>query len=126
MGVEVDVSKKIFSRLNTFLQYSKSEQDNCDKYIELEIKVNGKSCKPTKCIESGTNGQRLRIENPLQTFEYLKHFHDNKYRIDKIFHTFLSLAFTNHNPIDGKCDYSIMLLTNNELIWNINYTQNTK
>ena len=60
-----------------------------------------------------------------QTFGYLKHFHDNKYRIDKIFHTFLSLAFTNHNPIDGKCDYSIMLLTNNELIWNINYTQNT-
>ena len=61
----------------------------------------------------------------IQTFGYLKHFHDNKYRIDKIFHTFLSLAFTNHNPIDGKCDYSIMLLTNNELIWNINYTQNT-
>ena len=61
----------------------------------------------------------------IQTFGYLKHFHDNKYRIDKIFHSFLSLAFTNHNPIDGKCDYSIMLLTNNELIWNINYIQNT-
>ena len=63
----------------------------------------------------------------IQTYGYLKrfHFHDNKYRIDKIFHTFLSLAFTNHNPIDGKCDYSIMLLTNNELIWNINYIQNT-
>ena len=59
----------------------------------------------------------------MQPFGYLKRFHDNKYKIDKIFHTFLSLAFTNHNPIDGKCDYSIMLLTNNELIWNINYTR---
>ena len=69
--IEVDISKKVFSRLNTFLMYSKSEQEYCDKYIELTIKVNGKFCKPTKNIENGTNGHRIRIENPLSTLEHL-------------------------------------------------------
>lgn len=67
--IEIDINKKAFARLTKFISSSKHEY--CDRYVMLQIRINGKFCKPTNNKDNETYGQLMRIETPLSTLEHL-------------------------------------------------------
>ena len=69
--VEAVISKKVFSRLCSFLSYSQYEDKYCDRYVMLELKVNGNNCYSTKGAYNENKGQLIKVETPISTLERL-------------------------------------------------------